>query len=150
MASKTTKASTKTKTTKTKSKLGNKKTIIDNIEFDSRLESRYYLYLKKLQEEHKIDHFELQPEYILIPPFEKDGKKYRATKYIADFKVYNSKNENDFYLVDTKGFVTKDFAIKEKLFNWTYKNIPLLLLTYYAPTGEWITLKEAEKRKKNK
>lgn len=135
---------------KTKSKLGNKKTVIDNIEFDSKLEAKYYLYLQELQKDKKIDHFELQPEFTLIPPFEKNGKKYRATKYIADFKIYRSKNENDFYLVDTKGFVTKDFAIKEKLFNHIYRDIDLQLLTFYTPTGEWLTLKEAEKRRKSK
>lgn len=134
----------------TKSKLGNKKTTVDDIEFDSKLEANFYIYLKQLQSENKIDHFELQPEFILIPAFEKNGKKYRATKYIADFKVYETNNIDDFFIVDTKGFITADFAIKEKLFNYVYKDIDLYLITYVAATKEWITLKEANKRRKLK
>lgn len=132
-----------------KSKLGNKKTIIDGIEFDSKLEANFYIYLKQLQSEGKIDHFELQPEFILIPAFEKNGKKYRAIKYIADFKIYKANNDN-FFVIDTKGFITADFAIKEKLFNYIYKDIELYLITYVTATKEWITLKEANKRRKLK
>lgn len=134
----------------TKSKLGNKKVVIDDIQFDSILESRYYQHLKELQDKKEIDHFELQPEFVLIEPYEKYGKKYRATKYIADFKIYRSDNLEDFYLVDTKGFITTDFAIKRKLFDFKYPDIELYLITFDSVTQEWCTLEELDKRRKQR
>lgn len=150
-SSQTTSQSSQTKENKTtKSKLGNKKVVIDDIQFDSILESRYYQYLKELQDKKEIDHFELQPEFILIQPYEKYGKKYRATKYIADFKIYRSNKETDFYLVDTKGFITTDFSIKRKLFDSKYPDIELYLITYDSVTQEWCTLEELDKRRKQR
>ena len=134
----------------TKSKLGNKKVVIDDIQFDSILESRYYQHLKELQDKKEIDHFELQPEFVLIEPYEKYGKKYRATKYIADFKIHRSDNQKDFYLVDTKGFITTDFAIKRKLFDSKYPDIELYLITFDSVTQEWCTLEELDKRRKQR
>lgn len=131
-----------------KTKLGNKKVEIDGILFDSKLESEYYLELKRLQQNKKIHHFELQPEYVLIDAFTKNGKKYRKMTYTADFKVYT--DENSFYLVDTKGFETEVFKLKEKLFNYLYQDIPLLIINYCKNAGAWMELSEIKKLNKKK
>lgn len=131
-----------------KTKLGNKKVEIDGILFDSKLESQYYLELKKLQKEKKIHHFECQPEYVLMEAFTKSDKKYRKMTYTADFKIYI--NETDFYLVDTKGFETEAFKLKEKLFNYIYRDIELKLLNYDAITDQWLELKELKKLRKER
>lgn len=131
-----------------KTKLGNKKVEIDGILFDSKLESDYYLELKRLQELKQIHHFEIQPEYLLMEAFTKNNKKYRKMTYTADFKVYT--NETDFYLVDTKGFETEAFKLKEKLFNYKYRDIVLLLISYDTVTKQWLELKDLKKLKKER
>ena len=109
------------------SKYNNKKTIVDGIVFDSRDESLYYEALKDMKNNGLIKDFELQPKYLLQEGFIKDGKKYRAMYYIADFKVIN--NDGSFYVVDIKGMLTTEFKIKMKLFNYKYPNIELKLVS---------------------
>lgn len=106
------------------SKYRNKKIVIDNIEFDSNLESYFYQQSKHLN-------FELQKSFVLIPKSkslvnnellcDKAGKtiniiqceNLRETKYICDFYLDNGTHK---LLVDTKGMRTPDFNIKLKLF----------------------------------
>lgn len=109
------------------SKYNNKKTVVDDIVFDSRDESLYYEALKNMKEKGLIKDFELQPKYLLQEGFVKNGKKYRAITYIADFKVIN--NNNSFYVVDIKGMLTTEFKIKMKLFNYKYPDIELKLIS---------------------
>lgn len=62
--------------------------------------------------------FDLQPEFVLQESFRKNGKLYRAIKYKADFLVrYNDGHEE---LIDVKGMLTKEFRIKQKLFELRY------------------------------
>ena len=127
------------------SKYGAKKTVIDGIKFDSKMEGDYYLYIKKQKEDGKIKDFSLQPEFILQPKFEKDGKKYLPIKYKSDFKVMH--NDGTEEIIDIKGFSTADFKIKAKLFNYNYKE-KLILLTYVKKWGGWIELDELAKLRK--
>lgn len=133
------------------SKYNAQKTTIDEIVFDSKIESQFYLHLKKLKEEGNIKHFELQPEFILQPKFEKNGKKYLPIKYKADFKVFE--NDGNVRIVDIKGFTTTDFKLKNKMFNYQF-DYPLELITYSKIDGGWIELdalsKARKERKKNK
>ena len=116
------------------SKYNNKKTVIDDIVFDSRDESLYYQALKDLKLKGLIKDYELQPEFLLQESFEKDGKKYRAITYIADFKVIN--NNDSFYVVDIKGMLTTEFKIKMKLFNYKYPDIELRLISRSVKYGD--------------
>ena len=108
-------------------KYNNKKTVIDDITFDSKDESLYYQALKDMKNNGSIKDFELQPKFLLQEAFEKDNKKYRAINYIADFKVIN--NNNSSYLVDIKGMLTTEFKIKLKLFHYKYPDIELKLIS---------------------
>lgn len=106
-----------TKQTSTRSKY-KKKVVIDNIKFDSKAEAAYYQQLKLLKMTGEVVSFDLQPEFILQDSFRKNGKLYRAIKYKADFFVRYSDGHEE--LIDVKGMLTKEFRIKQKLFELRY------------------------------
>jgi len=108
---------------KVKSKYLSKKTIIDNIIFASKKEANRYLELKLLERAGKIENLELQPVFELQPTFKKNGKTYRAIKYMADFK-YNEINK--IVIEDTKGFKNKVYLLKRKLFEYKYPNLTII------------------------
>ncbi|EAD3234532.1 DUF1064 domain-containing protein [Listeria monocytogenes] len=107
-----------TKQASTRSKYNAKKVVIDDIKFDSKAEAAYYQQLKLLKMSGEVVSFDLQPEFILQDSFVKNGKKYHAIKYRADFLVrYKDGHEE---LIDIKGMLTKEFRIKQKLFELRY------------------------------
>ncbi|EAC3099965.1 DUF1064 domain-containing protein [Listeria monocytogenes] len=107
-----------TKQTSTRSKYNAKKVVIDNIKFDSKAEAAYYQQLKLLKMSGEVVSFDLQPEFILQDSFVKNGKKYHAIKYRADFLVLYKDGHEE--LIDVKGMLTKEFRIKQKLFELRY------------------------------
>ena len=89
-----------------------KKTVIDNITFDSKREAGRYLDLKTLEMHKRIRDLKLQPCF----PFKYDDKV--MFKYYADFEYY----ENDEYIVeDVKGVKTPVYKLKKKLIEAQYK-----------------------------
>lgn len=85
---------------------------------DSKRESERCEELHLLQRAHAITNLQVQKKYTLIPP-----RKYnkmpneRGVEYIADF-VYE---ENGMLVVeDCKGYRTKDYIIKRKMFKDKY------------------------------
>lgn len=114
------------------SKYGNKKTVIDNITFDSQAEATYYQQLKWLKQARQIKDFKLQPRYILQEGFKKNGKTFHKIEYVADFEVY--KLDDSVEVVDIKGAVTKEFSLKRKLFERKYLN-SITLLKYDKKKG---------------
>lgn len=90
-------------------KFNNRKTIVDGITFDSKSEAAYYCRLKLLKAAGKIKSFDIQPKFELIPA----NKKFRGIFYVADFLVRYPDGKEE--VVDVKGFITKDFRIKQKL-----------------------------------
>ena len=127
------------------SKYGAKKVVVDDITFDSKMESEYYLYLKDKKDNGEIKDFELQPQFELLPKFQKHGKTYRAMMYKADFKIEYLDGKVE--IIDVKGFTTSDFKLKEKLYNYKYE-YPLLLITYSKKWGGWIELDELARLRK--
>lgn len=107
-----------TRRTSTRSKYNAKKVVIDNIKFDSKAEAAYYQQLKLLKMTGEVVSFDLQPEFVLQESFRKNGKLYRAIKYKADFLVRYSDGHEE--LIDVKGMLTKEFRIKQKLFELRY------------------------------
>ncbi len=101
-----------------RSKYGNRKTVVDNITFDSAAEAKYYVQLKWLKQAKQIKEFKLQPKFLLQEAFKKNGKTFRKIEYKADFKVYRT--DGTIEIVDIKGAITKEFAIKRKLFERKY------------------------------
>lgn len=119
-------------------KLGNKKTVVDGIEFDSEKEAQRYCELKLLLRAGQIEDLQLQKEFELIPAqyetyarYGKTGKRLKDGKrcteqscvYKADFVYY----KDGFMVVeDTKGYrdpssaAYAKFVIKRKLMLWRY------------------------------
>ena len=93
----------------------NKKTKIDGIKFDSQLEAKRYKELKLMEKTGLIKDLVLQPQYELLKGFKRNGKTYRKVTYIADFKYFDLE-KNRQVIEDVKGFETKDFKLKMKLF----------------------------------
>lgn len=119
----------------TRSKYGAKKTVVDWIKFDSKIEAEYYLYLKVNNKEHII-----QPKYLLQEWFvANDWTKIQPINYIADFAYDN-------IVVDIKGLPTEWAKLKRKMFLYRYPELKLKWLVRYK--WEWIDYFENEKRKK--
>ena len=112
-------------------KYHNKKTVIDGIKFDSKLEAERYAQLKMMERAGVIRDLELQPEYELIPSFRKNGKTWRRTLYKADFRYILA--EDDSYIIeDVKGstaVITGVFRLKQKLFEYKYPDYTISIVT---------------------
>ena len=67
-------------------KYHNKKTVVDNIKFDSKLEANRYSELKLLEKAGQIFDLKLQPRFLLQPSFKYKGKTHRKIEYVADFE----------------------------------------------------------------
>ena len=93
---------------KKKSKNDTVKTTVDGQTFDSKKEADYYCNLKLRLQCGDIKGFCLQPIFILAP----------RLKYKADFIVFN--NDGTTEIVDTKGFKTKEYIAKKKIFEDKY------------------------------
>jgi hypothetical protein len=78
-----------------------KKTVVDGIKFASQKEANYYQKLKLRKRIGEIKDFELQPSFLLQRGFFKNGKRYRAIEYIADFKVIYPDDRIE--IIDCKG-----------------------------------------------
>ena len=136
---------------KKKPKYGNKKVTFAGLTFDSKLEAEYYQHLLQLQAAGEVTEIELQPKFVLLEGFKKNGRTFRAITYNADFKVTYANGSVE--VVDVKGMITQQFELRRKLFEHRYP-YELKLVTYSKIDGGWIThdeLKKARKaRKENK
>lgn len=92
-----------------KPKYNNKKTIADDMEFDSTHEAVRYGELKLLQKADEITALNTQVWFLLEPKSDKN----RAEYYIADFTYYDLKNK-EFVVEDAKGQRTQVFINKKK------------------------------------
>ena len=131
--------------TSEKAKYNAKKVTINEHLFDSQIEANYYLHLIEERNRKKVLSFELQPTFLLQPSFKKNGKSYRKIEYKADFDVTYPDGHKE--IVDVKGMITPDFAIKQKLFEYKYPEYDLKLVKYVQKYGGWITVDEWKKLK---
>ena len=121
-----------------RNKCGNRKTIVDGIQFDSIKEARRYEELKLLQRAGQITDLQLQKEFELIPAqyetfprYGKTGKRLQDGKrciekscvYKADFAYIQNGQQ---IVEDVKGYrdpasaAYAKFVIKRKLLLWQY------------------------------
>lgn len=112
------------------SKYKAKKTVVDGITFDSKTEAEYYKILKAKEKAGLIYDLDMQVEFELIPvqrapsTYTKTGKEKlgkvieRKCSYFADF-VYKDMEDN-WHVIDVKGFKTADYKIKKKLMLWLH------------------------------
>jgi hypothetical protein len=92
-----------------KPKYNNKKTIADDMEFDSTHEAVRYGELKLLQQADEITSLQTQVPFLLEPKNDKN----RAEYYIADF-VYFDYSLRDWVVEDAKGTRTQVYINKKK------------------------------------
>lgn len=104
-------------------KYRNQKVIIDGITFQSLKEGGRYRVLKLLVKAKEIKDLELQKKFELQPAYTNaNGKHIRAINYLADFYYYD--NKLGCYIVeDVKGFRTKEYLLKKKMFEYKYNAI---------------------------
>lgn len=103
-----------------------KKTIVDNITFDSEAESKFYQKLKLLKHSGAISDFSLQPKFVLQPGFEKNNKTYKPITYTADFMIIH--NDGSQEVIDVKGFEPREFAMKKKMFEFVFSDLELTIM----------------------
>jgi len=98
-------------------KYKNQKVELDGYKFDSKKEMEHYSKLKLMERGGLINNLQLQVKFELIPKLNDE----RAVNYIADFVYFdNIKQKN--CVVDVKGFKTKEYILKRKLFKWRYND----------------------------
>lgn len=107
------------------------------------MESDYYRYLQSQVCNGTIQEVRLQPTFLLLPAFQKNKQTIRKISYKADFHVFYADGTNA--VIDVKGVETKDFKLKKKLFDYTYPDLELKVLTHYK--AQWIELKDKPKKK---
>lgn len=129
----------------TKNKYSALKCEVDGHVFDSIMEAKYYVHLKKERIEGHIKDFELQPKFNLQESFKKEGKTVRAIDYIADFLV--TQNDSTQIVYDVKGMTTKDFLLKKKMFDFKYRELPLKCIRYMAKEKAWVDINQKSKAK---
>ena len=98
------------------SKYNAKKVTYDNLQFDSKFEATYYAFLQELEKQGKISALQRQAKYELLPSQtdENNKFKYHPVEYKSDFEYDDVQGVH--HTVDTKGFKTPDFRIKQKMF----------------------------------
>jgi hypothetical protein len=98
-----------------RTKYGNKKTVIDGIEFDSIKEAARWQQLKLLERTGAIDMLERQVVFDLAPSVKFEGKRVTpALRYVADF-VYRDQKVWVRVVEDAKGMRTPVYKIKRHL-----------------------------------
>lgn len=151
-----------------KAKIKRTKVEIDNIVFDSKMESQYYLKVKDDLANGRIRNFSLQPEFILQEKFiivegkvvygsDKDfnklKRKYKAEtvrqiKYTGDFLI--EELDKSLTVVETKGLSTPEFEIRKKLFMCKYPMFNLKILVFDKKTNTWVDYYKNKKEKNSR
>jgi hypothetical protein len=98
----------------TGSKYGAKKTVVDGVIFDSKVESKRYEFLKGQLRLGEISNLELQPRYQILDAFRRNGKAFRKAEYIPDFRYANL--DGVLIIEDVKGLKTPVYELKIKMF----------------------------------
>ena len=127
--------------------------MLDDMKFDSQMEADYYLLLKEKQAKGEIENLKIHPRYELQPKFTlANGKVIDPIYYEADFE-FNEKGKLSKIVVDVKGMITDDFALKWKMFDYKFGNgnflySSLQVLKYSKATG-WVNYEDYKKIKKS-
>lgn len=131
------------------SKYNSKKVEFDGITFDSKVEAEFYKELQLRKMNGEIKNFSIQPKYVLIPKFTKNDKNYREMTYTPDFLIEHLNGSIE--AIDIKGFGNQSSEIRKKLFDYFYRDVKLIWLSYSKKYGGWLEYDELIRlRKLNK
>jgi hypothetical protein len=73
----------------------------------------------------EVKEISLQPGFVLLDGYEKNGKKVRPIVYRADFKVYYTDGRVEVEDVKSKATMTEAYKIKKKLFEKRYPELTI-------------------------
>lgn len=106
-----------------------KKTQVNGITFDSKLESERFQQLLLLEKAGEICDLTLQMEFQIFQGYRdpETGEKEKSAFYVADF-VYLDCKARKWIAEDTKGVETKDFRLKWKLVKQRYPDYTFRIL----------------------
>ena len=110
-----------------RTKYHNKKTTVDGITFDSRMEARRYSQLMELKKYGKIRDLDIQPRWTWTVTQTANGKSVSRKKtYIADFAYTDCETEQRI-VEDVKGVLTAEYkrkkAVMKSLFGIQIKEV---------------------------
>ena len=110
-------------------KYHSRKTTVNGITFDSKLEADRYQQLMLLVEAGEICDLALQMEFQIFQGYidPETGEKEKSAFYLADF-VYLDCKARKWIAEDTKGVETKEFRIKWKLVKQRYPDYTFRIL----------------------
>ena len=93
-----------------------RKTVVNGITFDSKLEADRYEQLLWLLKAGEISNLQLQPEFQIFKGWvdPETGEKHKSRFYVGDF-CYIDMRDHKQIVEDTKGMETADFRLK-----WEY------------------------------
>lgn len=115
---------TRLATRRSRNKYNARKTIRDGHVFDSAAEADYYIKLKGRLMAGEISNLRLQPKFVLLEAFtDSGGKRQRAITYTADFAYDEA--DGAAVVAECKGFETRDWVIRKKLFLYRYRQYRL-------------------------
>ena len=100
------------------SKYNAAKVALDGLKFDSKKEARMYELLKEMEKNGLIKNLKVHPSFTLLTGYRhyKSKKKIRPIKYVADFSFFDV-SQNRFRIIDCKGYKTKVYLMKKKMFD---------------------------------
>ena len=104
-----------------KNKYNNKKTVVDDMTFDSKKEAERYCVLKVFQQMGKIKNLRRQVKIELIPKTPRNGARY----YIADFAYTDTATGKEIF-EDVKSEITakdKVYRLEKDLLLWRYPDL---------------------------
>lgn len=107
-----------------------KKTEVDGIVFDSKVEAERYTQLKLLEQSDTIDSLKLQPEFQISQGWvnPRSGEKIRSRFYVGDF-MYHDKMFERVVVEDVKGMETPEFRLKWDLVRSQYPQYMFVKVT---------------------
>ena len=107
-----------------------KKTEVNGIVFDSKLEAERYMQLRLLEQAGEITALVLQPEFQILRGFinPETGEKTKSRFYVGDFE-YIDNATNKIIVEDTKGVETPEFRLKWDLVKSLYPQFEFLKVT---------------------
>jgi hypothetical protein len=94
-------------------KYRNKKCEFDGFKFDSKMEGARYLRLRLLERAGQISDLKLQSRFLLLEKFCRNGRRFQAEFYIADFEY---QQDGKTVIEDVKGVSTTTYMGKRKHF----------------------------------
>ena len=107
-----------------------KKTTVDGITFDSKLEADRFQQLRLLEKAGEISDLRLQPEFQIyqgwIDP--DTGEKHKSRFYVGDFWYVDMQNDK-FVCEDVKGMETPEFRLKWDYVKSMYRHVEFRKVT---------------------